>query len=233
MGKTSPPRADEYPKNLLAHIYSSEFGLDASAVKFSEDVEAVLDYLFSTLGERTGEVLRMRYKGGKSLEQIGDAFSISRERARQIIVDAERRLRNPRRRLFLETGIAGMLREAKAEGHREAYEAELGEVSRKLDRLFKIVVAISGNVSLKDPLVVQEGSLPENWRELPIDTLCLSTRSYNGLRRAGISRIGQLADCEDLEILSIRNLGVRSVQEIRTVLGGVLAGVGLVGEEEG
>ena len=52
----------------------------------------------------------------------------------------------------------------------------------------------------------------------PIDALSLSTRTYHGLRRAGIETINQLTHYTEQELMSIRNMGVASVEEIKSVL---------------
>jgi DNA-directed RNA polymerase subunit alpha len=52
-----------------------------------------------------------------------------------------------------------------------------------------------------------------------IDDLGLSTRTYNSLRRAGITSVGQLLALGERDLQAIRNLGPRSVDEIRERLG--------------
>ena len=46
-------------------------------------------------------------------------------------------------------------------------------------------------------------------------TFGLSTRSFNALRRAGVNGVDQLVQMSDDVLLGIRNLGKKSVQEIR------------------
>jgi DNA-directed RNA polymerase subunit alpha len=43
-------------------------------------------------------------------------------------------------------------------------------------------------------------------------------RSYNCLKREGIDTIGQLATMSEEELMNIRNLGMKSVDEIRSKL---------------
>jgi len=56
-----------------------------------------------------------------------------------------------------------------------------------------------------------------------IDVLDLSVRSYNCLRRSGVHTVAQVASLSDEELLGIRNLGVRSLAEIREKLTAYLA----------
>jgi DNA-directed RNA polymerase subunit alpha len=54
--------------------------------------------------------------------------------------------------------------------------------------------------------------------ERPIEELELSVRSYNCLKREGVDTIGQLATMTEEELINIRNLGMKSVDEIRSKL---------------
>ena len=52
----------------------------------------------------------------------------------------------------------------------------------------------------------------------PLDVLDLSTRTYNCLRRAGIHTVLNLASLTDEEILNIRQVGIKTLAEIREKL---------------
>jgi DNA-directed RNA polymerase subunit alpha len=54
--------------------------------------------------------------------------------------------------------------------------------------------------------------------ERPVEDLELTVRSYNCLKREGIDTIGQLATMSEEELMNIRNLGMKSVDEIRSKL---------------
>lgn len=49
----------------------------------------------------------------------------------------------------------------------------------------------------------------------PIDTLLLSTRTHNGLVRAGIQNLQELVSYEAHELLAIRGFGTTSLEEVR------------------
>ncbi|MBV8364303.1 MAG: DNA-directed RNA polymerase subunit alpha, partial [Candidatus Eremiobacteraeota bacterium] len=49
-------------------------------------------------------------------------------------------------------------------------------------------------------------------------TLNLSVRSYNCLKRAGISKVSELLDMTEDEIVEMRNFGKKSLDEIKQVL---------------
>ena len=54
--------------------------------------------------------------------------------------------------------------------------------------------------------------------DIPVETLNLSVRSYNCLKRAGISKVSELLDLSEDEIMKMRNFGKKSLDEIKQVL---------------
>jgi DNA-directed RNA polymerase subunit alpha len=61
-------------------------------------------------------------------------------------------------------------------------------------------------------------SAPTSEWDVPVETLNLSVRSFNCLKRAGISKISELLDMTEDEIIKMRNFGKKSLDEIKQVL---------------
>src|SRR5579885_1921518 len=59
---------------------------------------------------------------------------------------------------------------------------------------------------------------PASEWDVPVETLNLSVRSFNCLKRAGISKVSELLDMTEDEIIKIRNFGKKSLDEIKQVL---------------
>jgi DNA-directed RNA polymerase subunit alpha len=57
-------------------------------------------------------------------------------------------------------------------------------------------------------------SIPEEKYNMPVDQLDLSVRTMNCLRRAGITTVGEIISRGEKELLSLRNFGQKSNQEI-------------------
>lgn len=57
--------------------------------------------------------------------------------------------------------------------------------------------------------------LPPHIYELPIEELNLSLRTYNALKRANITKVGEAVERSDEELLAIRNFGRKSLEELR------------------
>ena len=56
---------------------------------------------------------------------------------------------------------------------------------------------------------------------VPIEELNLTVRSYNCLRREGILTVGELAARSEQDLLDIRNLGAKSIEEVKQKLTGM------------
>jgi len=62
---------------------------------------------------------------------------------------------------------------------------------------------------------------------MPIDQLGLSVRTFNCLKRAGITKVGELFERSEEELLTIRNFGLKALEEVR----GQLRALGFISEE--
>ena len=76
--------------------------------------------------------------------------------------------------------------------------------------------------------------IPEEQFNMPVEQLNLSVRTLNCLRRGGIATVGELVGKREKELMSLRNFGLRSKQEINerlTEMGLSLADNGSEDEE--
>lgn len=78
-----------------------------------------------------------------------------------------------------------------------------------------LFVTFSGRAEIEAP--VEEAKPFAGW-DIPVDELDLSVRSYNCLKRAGITKISELLQKTEEEIMNMRNLGKKSVDEIKEKL---------------
>ena len=67
-------------------------------------------------------------------------------------------------------------------------------------------------------MVEKEESMKEKVLEMSIEELELSVRSFNCLKRAGISTVEDLANKTEAEMLKVRNLGKKSFDEVTNKL---------------
>jgi DNA-directed RNA polymerase subunit alpha len=66
--------------------------------------------------------------------------------------------------------------------------------------------------------------------ETPIEELELTVRSFNCLKRAGINTVGELTEKTDEEMIKVRNLGKKSLEEVKIKLANL--GLGLKPSED-
>lgn len=63
----------------------------------------------------------------------------------------------------------------------------------------------------------QEAEHTESYK-IPIEDLNFSVRSYNCLKRQEIHTVGELAECNESDLLDIRNFGQKSIDEVKIKL---------------
>ena len=66
--------------------------------------------------------------------------------------------------------------------------------------------------------ILKEEIKKEKVLEMPIEELELSVRSYNCLKRAGISTVEDLANKSESDMMKVRNLGKKSLDEVTNKL---------------
>jgi len=79
-------------------------------------------------------------------------------------------------------------------------------------------------------MVEKEEDKKEKVLEMTIEELDLSVRSYNCLKRAGINTVEELTDRSEDDMMKVRNLGKKSLEEVKHKLHDL--GLGLREEEE-
>lgn len=85
------PYESPYPYNLIEDATG-----EICDIVIEEDNEKGLEYSLSLLTDKQKEVMLLYYKDGKTYEQIGNLYNITREGIRQIINKALRTIRSPR-----------------------------------------------------------------------------------------------------------------------------------------
>ena len=78
----------------------------------------------------------------------------------------------------------------------------------------KLFVDLSENASLVDVMVESTTDEKEKVLEMNIDELELSVRSYNCLKRAGINTVQELINKTPEDMMKVRNLGRKSLDEV-------------------
>ena len=78
-----------------------------------------------------------------------------------------------------------------------------------------IFVNLSDEARKVEIMVEKEETHKEKMLEMTIEELDLSVRSYNCLKRAGINSVQELTDKSEAEMIKVRNLGRKSLEEVK------------------
>ena len=82
----------------------------------------------------------------------------------------------------------------------------------------ELFIDLSETAKNTQVMVEKEESKKEKVLEMPIEELELSVRSYNCLKRAGIATVEDLASKSQEDMMKVRNLGKKSLDEVTNKL---------------
>ena len=77
-----------------------------------------------------------------------------------------------------------------------------------------LFINLSDNTKNTEIMIEKGGETKEKVMELSIEELDLSVRSYNCLKRAGINNVEDLANKTEEDMMKVRNLGRKSLEEV-------------------
>ncbi|KAF1677205.1 DNA-directed RNA polymerase subunit alpha [Bacillus mexicanus] len=90
--------------------------------------------------------------------------------------------------------------------------------SKILTEHLNIFVGLTDEAQHAEIMVEKEEDQKEKVLEMTIEELDLSVRSYNCLKRAGINTVQELANKTEEDMMKVRNLGRKSLEEVKAKL---------------
>ena len=112
-------------------------------------------------------------------------------------------------RLYLEVWTDGTIEAADA----------LSQSARMLEELLAPFAGFGKVVEAVPEKVVSESSIPQELFNMPVEQLNLSVRTMNCLRRGNIQTVGEVVNKGERGLMTLRNFGVKSLQELADRLG--------------
>ena len=103
------------------------------------------------------------------------------------------------------------------DGSLKPYEA-LSLAAKVMTSHLDLFIDLSETAKNTQVMVEKEESKKEKVLEMPIEELELSVRSYNCLKRAGISTVEDLTNKSEADMMKVRNLGKKSLDEVTNKL---------------
>ncbi|MBQ6992384.1 MAG: DNA-directed RNA polymerase subunit alpha [Clostridia bacterium] len=115
------------------------------------------------------------------------------------------------------------------DGSLKAYEA-ISLAAKVMTGHLDLFIDLSETARNTQVMVEKEESKKEKVLEMQIEDLELSVRSYNCLKRAGIATVEDLANRTEADMMKVRNLGKKSLDEVINKLHSL--GLDFIKEEE-
>ena len=115
------------------------------------------------------------------------------------------------------------------DGSLKPFEA-LSLAAKVMTGHLELFIDLSETARNTQVMVEKEESKKEKVLEMPIEELELSVRSYNCLKRAGIATVEDLANKSQEDMMKVRNLGKKSLDEVTNKL--IALGLNFTSEEE-
>ena len=97
-------------------------------------------------------------------------------------------------------------------------EEAISLAARILTEHLNIFVNLTDETRQVEIMVEKEETQKEKMLEMTIEELDLSVRSYNCLKRAGINTVQELTNKSEAEMIKVRNLGRKSLEEVKQKL---------------
>jgi DNA-directed RNA polymerase subunit alpha len=109
-------------------------------------------------------------------------------------------------------------------------EEAISRGAKILSDHLRMFIELTDSVSGVEIGVQRDEDSRDRLLEMPIEELDLSVRSFNCLKRASINTVGELTNKSDDDMMKVRNLGKKSLEEVKEKL--VALGLGLKPVEE-
>ena len=87
-----------------------------------------------------------------------------------------------------------------------------------LNEHLNLFIDLTEHVTDVEIMVEKEEDQKEKMLEITIEELDLSVRSYNCLKRASINTVEELIQKTEEDMMKVRNLGKKSLEEVQTKL---------------
>lgn len=185
--------------DFTALLYCEIFGTEEDGDDYN--TSRILDAL-NTLSERERYVIERWYRYDWTLAQISNEIGVGKERVRQILLKAIRKLRHPSR--MRDMSVSQIERE------RDKFKQIAAEQEAVIQELRRHIDHISNGVCISDEL-----RFPVDALEKDISEICLPVRPYNCLWHAGFKTVRDIYEiASNREFRSIRNLGRKSQEQV-------------------
>lgn len=185
----------EWPHGFLKDLFDN----DVFKERIPSDIQASIEYVFSSLGERNKQILLFRYKEHKTLSEISKMFNITRNRVQEIIKAAIRKIKNSDYILYIQYGVRMFIVKSRIDSARIARD-------RAIDEYIDTMNSSNAKKTKKPNIYINDNT--------PIEYMQFKPRTYNLLKRSGINTIADLKEKEKEKLFLIRGFGIETHRQI-------------------
>lgn len=189
------------------------------------DAEESLNYVISSLTEREQQAIKLYYFDELTMDETAKILNVTRERVRQIVLRAIRKLKHPARSNILQKGLKqyNIILAEKPRIEKELTEKYLSEYKKQIIEQLKSEQEekkeeLIRQIKLEHKLEQEKQEKSISFLEKGIEELNLSVRSYNCLKRCGANTIKQAFMKTTKDFRRIRNLGMKTYEEIASAI---------------
>ena len=203
---------ESFPINLILDI-TNEDDENICGGNFPADIEGTVDYIISRFDPRVQRVIIGRYKEGKTYEQLGNEFGLTRER---IETKALRKMRHPKCREILSLGIAEYIVQIRINTAESSTNKQIAAATE----VIKVVADRLSKITGDDELAVMMAKEQlKSRRTITIDDMGLTIRTFNILARAGLRTVDDILNYGDLR--DVPHMGQKCLDEITQKIRGL------------
>lgn len=226
---------DDSPKTLYIKA-SGQGEITAGDIEHSSDVEILNPELhIAYLDEGAEVIMELTADGGRGYvpcdrnKQIMDLpiGTIAIDSIYTPVLKVNYTVENTR--VGQQTDLDKLILDVETDGTIPADEA-VSLAAKILNDHLKLFVDLSDEVGSKEIMVEKDDDGKEKVLEMTIEELDLSVRSFNCLKRAGINTVEDLIGKSEEDMMKVRNLGRKSLDEVIAKLSSL--GFGLSHEED-
>ena len=214
--------SSQYPQNLYRAIFGTPVEPESAEElghMLGDRGALEIAMVLANLSNREADVLRYRYQQCRTYEEISYGFDLSKERIRQIEHKALRKMKRSTVARLLKIGVVAWLEEqvqaeaksiADAEVPRRVYDIlteRIAFAEEHMQKREEEVLRLARDGDQQDVKTI----LAEN---ITIEEMELSVRAYNCLKRAGLNNMADIVAKTHSEMMCIRNLGRKSLEEV-------------------
>ncbi len=200
---------ESYPLNLLNAVAKGHW-----EYSLPEDIEQSLAYVLAGLTEQEQEIIYAYFHERLTYKEIALTQKVTIGRIQNIVAKSVDKLSHPTRMQFLIHGVKGVIQKTSVEAAQKAISIRLEQALLDVDKIAQYLHTITCK---EECLNISPKCEEPSWA-VRLDELDLSCRSYNCLKRAGVTTILDITKMSKDDLMHVKNMGRKSFEEVVNIV---------------